>query len=373
METDSKLLLQQVQYEQVEIPPPWPGANKNLLGLGGAWIDPIKRLSIFDPNEFETFTLQWVYGYLSETYCEVQNRGGAGDKGRDIVAWIDPPKGKDAKWVNYQCKHYRDPLTPTDIWVELGKLCYFTYYNHFAIPQKYVFVSPKGAGSTLQDLIDNPDKLCQGLMSNWEKYCELKITSRARVPLEGKLRQYVERFDFSIFSALSPHELIEQHSKTQYHSYVFGTQLKERPVSPKPPPEIETKETRYVQQIYEAFADHLKCEIKDPSSFLQHKFLVSAFNHARESFYSAESLKEFARDSLPHGNYFTDLLNQFLDGLQIVFYETHQDGYQRMLAAGKHAHSLQIDTNRLRADLRPNDRVGICHQLANEDKLRWVD
>ncbi len=170
-----------------------------------------------------------------------------------------------------------------------------------------------------------------------------------------------------------PHELIEQHSKTKHHPYIFGTELKARPNPPSPPPSIATRETKYVQHIYEAFADHLKCEITKRDSFSHKQSLIKAFDHARESFYSAESLKEFARDNLPDESYFTDLMNQFLDGLQVIIYEPYDDGYRRMIAATKQASSLQIDRNILRETLRQKDRVGICHHLANDDKLKWVD
>lgn len=362
-----------MQVEQIDLPAPWPGANRNLLGLGGSWIDPIKRLNTFDPDQFETFTLQWANEYLTQKYHQVQKRGGAGDKGRDIVAWIDPPKIKQARWDSYQCKHYTNPLAPSDIWLEFGKLCYYTFNKHFTVPQSYFIVSPNGIGSKLQDFIDKPETIHKELIKNWGKYCESKITSKAKVPLNDSFKAYIETFDFSIISALLPHELIEQHSKTKYHSYVFGTQLNPRPTPPKPPVNIAAKETRYVEQIYEAFADHLKCEIKARSSFSHKKHLGKAFDHARESFYSAESLKEFARDNLPDESYFTDLLTQFFDGLQTTLYQPHKDGYERMIAASKQAGSLQIDTNILRETLRQNDRVGICHQLANEDKLKWVD
>ena len=359
--------------EEIDIPAPWPGANRNLLGLSGSWVDPLKRLSIFDPDEFETFTLQWANEYLPKKYHQVQKRGGAGDKGRDIVAWIDPPKTKNAKWDNYQCKHYKNALTPSEMWLEFGKLCYYTFHNHFTIPQNYFIVSPNGPGTKLQDMIDNSESLRKGLLSNWKKHCENKITNTINVPLDKKLEAYIQSFDFSIVSALLPHELVEQHSQTKYHSYVFGTKLKPRPDSPKPPTNITAKETKYVEQIFKAFADHLKCEVKERTSFADKKNLTHAFDHARESFYSAESLKEFARDNLPDEGYFTDLLTQFLDGLQITLYQTHKDGYERMMATSKHASQLQIDANILRDTLRPNDRVGICHHLANEDKLRWVD
>ena len=114
--------------------------------LLGKPIEPIKRLQIFFPDEFEEFVLEWIDGYLSKEYKIVRRSGGAGDKGRDVVAFFDEA-GPEAQWNNYQCKHYDHSLSPSDIWIELGKLCYYTYSQEFSISCSYYFVSPKGIGS----------------------------------------------------------------------------------------------------------------------------------------------------------------------------------------------------------------------------------
>lgn len=67
-------------------PAPWPGANRRLL-LGGAPFQPLRRLAAFSPEEFETFVLEWVHGYLAKRYNsfqqleyhEVKKLGGSGD------------------------------------------------------------------------------------------------------------------------------------------------------------------------------------------------------------------------------------------------------------------------------------------------------
>ena len=80
-------------FSELSAPTPWPGANARLLGLGvGLPIAPLVRLAQFSAAEFERFTLEWASDYLAKQQHvnEVQQRGGAGDKGRDIVVWLDP-------------------------------------------------------------------------------------------------------------------------------------------------------------------------------------------------------------------------------------------------------------------------------------------
>lgn len=353
-------------------PPPWPGGNRRLLLGAGAPIQPLVRLGTFSDEEFEIFVLEWIHDYLSKKYYQVQRRGGAGDKGRDIVAWIDPPKINPRRWDNYQCKHYKDPLAPAEFWVELGKLCYNTYIGAYTIPEHYFILTHKGIGPKLSDLIDTPDTLREELIKNWDSHCRDKITATGPIKLEGGFKAYVEAFDFSIVEPIPPMDLIEQHSKTRYHALIFGTALKPR-IKPLPPPStIATSETHYVTQIYEAYADHLKAPVSDEAGFKHRSDLKDHFDKARVCFYTAESLKEFARDNLPDDSYFNDLCALFLEGLFFTLNDTHPDGYHRMRETSKTSLTIRIDASVLRDVLRPDDRVGICHHLANDDKIHWV-
>ena len=111
-------------------------------------------LKLCSPEEYELIIKSYVKDILSEKYSKVVRLGGSGDKGRDVVAYVN-----DEVWDNYQCKHYKDPLTPYDIWVEIGKLCYYTHIGDFTVPRKYYFVSPCGVGTKLWDLLKNKKNL----------------------------------------------------------------------------------------------------------------------------------------------------------------------------------------------------------------------
>ena len=51
---------------------------------------------------------------------------------------------------------------------------------------------------------------------------------------------------------------------------------------------------------------------------------------------------------------------------------SHPDGYARVCAVTKAARELQITANALISCTKPKDRDGICHQLANEDRMQWT-
>lgn len=359
----------------VPAPMIWPDANQRLILGAGAPIDPMVRLETFSPKEFENFVYQWADEYLRVRYRDVEMRAGAGDKGRDIVGWLDHSGTQGRRWDNYQCKHYASALAPTDVYVELGKLCFYTHRRDFSVPEKYYFVCNKGVGTKLADAIAEPDKLRDLLKANWLNYCEPTISQTQKVKLEGALLDYIDRFEFSIFDWLKPAQLLEEHSKTRYHALTFGTQLKKRPPAQQPPNTVALKETRYVKQIYEAYSDHKKITVSNFQDVQRtgDTDLPEHFHESRKCFYFAETLREFARDNLPkQEDFFADLTERILSGVKSTLWKPYQSGYVRMLAVAETAGTLQLGYHVLNNDLLPEDRVGICHQLANEDKLKWV-
>lgn len=359
--------------EPVPHPTPWPEANRRLLLGQGAPIDPLVRLESFNDQEFERFIWEWVKGYLVPQYMEVQHRGGPGDKGRDVIGWLDQSSVTPRRWDLYQCKRYNDALTPSDFLVELGKLCYYTCTGILSVPRSYFIVSPKGVGNNLQDLIDSPEALRAKLIEKWDDWCRDKITSKTSVKLEGALSQYVQQFDFSIVKTVGPSTLIEQHKQTKYHHALFGASFKPRPPVPVPPVEVTNAETGYVSCIYDAFAEHMEAPVKCPDDFSMHKHLSQCFNHARECFYSAESLKEFSRDNLPDDSVFVDLCAQINQGITPTLNKLHKDGYEKMVDVSEKAVTVAITSNVLVSELVPSDRVGVCHQLANDGTIKWVE
>lgn len=358
---------------EIEAPVIEQVTNQNLL-LGKP-IPAIDRLKLFSPDDYEVFVQEWLYGYLKNQYQRVRRSGGAGDKGRDVIAYIKySTNNADLIWDNYQCKHYDKPLMPSKIWVELGKLCFYTYRQDFTIPNKYLFVSPQGVGSSLGDLLQNPDQLKKDLIKNWDKYCKKEITRGQDIELNGSFEHYVRNFDFSIVGYMETLEIIEQHQQTRYHIPRFGGGLtKARPINIVPPTEINEKEMNYVNKLLDAYSDHAKELIDTLEKLKEHSKLFNHLHRQREHFYLAESLHKFERDTLPAGiNAFNELKDEIFDGVIDIVESDFKDGFERVKKVTQEARKLEITSNLLVSVLQSADRSGICHHLANEDKIDWV-
>jgi hypothetical protein len=123
--------------------------------------------------------------------------------------------------------------------------------------------------------------------------------------------------------------------------------------------------------LLRAYTDHTKEPIADVAALKPWSKLNDHFGRQRVAFYHAESLRVFARDSVPEGT-FESLQDEVYAGVVDTCDASHSDGYERVCAVTKEARNLPITSNPLIARAKVQDREGICHQLANEDRLKWT-
>ena len=337
--------------------------------VNGPPILPIERIKLYSSEEWESFVHEWAYGLCSK-YCQVERCAGPGDMGRDIIAY--PNDSNFAIWENFQCKHYNHPLRPGDIWIELGKIVYYSFIEEFTYPSKYWFVAPQGVGTLLGKLLKKPDELRKKLIENWDEHCRSQISISVNIKLTSQLQAYVDGLDFSIFSYLPPLKLIDEHRSTPYHLVRFGGALPERPTCPSPPATPAPNEVAYLRKLFDAYGDHLKRDVHGHSDIESDQNLRDHYVDSRFEFYSAESLRSFSRDTLPEGAY-EELQEEVYDGVRDVIRSEQEDGYRRVIAVVTAAKNLQLTSHALLPRLQVRDRGGICHQLANDrDNVKWV-
>lgn len=363
------------QVEALKPSSPWPGANARLLASGqGLPISALDRLANFSAADFERFTLEWASGYLAEKVpgiVEVQQRGGAGDKGRDVIAWLDPTTVPQRRWRLYQCKHYGTALGAGIAAAEIGKVLFYSYRSDYSFPEEYHFITHKGVTSPFQDLLDHPEALREFVIDNWNKHCRSEIRKEP-VDLTPELKKHIEGVSFFAFRAKQPLDLINEHAQTRYHLTVFGLPLIDRPKPPTPPSEVAPGENGYVTQLLTVISADLGLSVSGLSDFLHSDKHMRLFDRSRLTLYHAEGLKELARDQMADESFFHTLLAEFVDGL----YHWHTglpDGYERLIATVKAAQAIQLSKHVLEPHVLPNDREGMCHQMANEGHVKWCD
>ncbi len=351
-----------------DIPPPsaTPGTAANVQF--GIPRPPQQQLLLYSPEEWEEFIREWVH-HLKKQYSKVLRVGGAGDMGIDVGGFTDD-KRLLGVWDNYQCKHYAKALTPSEVTPEIAKVLWHSFKKHYAAPRRYYFVAPMECGITLKKLLLKPEDLRTYVRDHWSKQCARAVTEDETIALDGEFEQYFNAFDFTVFDQRSLLEVLDEHRNTPYHAIRFGGGLPARPKVDAPPFEEKEHSSRYVQQLFEAYSEHTKAGVSDLAGLSARQDLADHFHRQREFFYHAEALRNFARDTVPAGT-FEDLQSEVHAGVADVEAAAHADGYARVNAVTQTAVGLSITSNALISAIKVQDCKGICHQLANEDRLRW--
>lgn len=348
---------------------PFPAPEKiSIKKVDGDTRVPYERIKSYDDKEFELFIREWVVA-LKNRY-QVRGFGGAGDKGRDVVA-----KDGNNHYFYYQCKHYDHPLNISDMLPEFGKLVYYTYTKEIPLPREYYILAPMDIGAKLNDLIDTPTEINGIVIEKWDKNCRTKITKNA-IDLDDELKSYIENFDFSIIRTKSMLEIIEEHKSTAFYAFRFGgglTVTRDRRIAV--PDTIEKYETVYIQKYLAAISEREKVSITTASE-LEQKFPKYKRNLKvqRERFYSAENLKAFASKHLLTDTYFKELTDDIYYGIYDLLDKFYDDSYERLNDVMTQVVQIDLKHNLLsKYDLvHPQDRQGICHQLANErSDIAW--
>lgn len=326
------------------------------------------QLSNYSADDWEEFISEWALGFEPK-YVHSERLAGPGDKGRDVVGYLCMPY-QESEWDNYQCKHYSSPLQPSNIWVELGKMCFYSWRGDFLPPRKYRFVAPNEVSPTLKELLKVPKELREGLKKNWDKYCKRGITETEDLALEGGLLEHVENYDFSSFGYVPVQDILVQHSRTPFWCARFKLALPDRPTIVDPPQSPESNEVKYVKQLLMAYADKERTPIETLEALKQFPSHHSHFQRSRRWFYRAEQLNRFTRDLLPPGS-FEKFKQQVMDGVIDTAERDYPNAFERLTATTDTAGHLQVAQDEIGKIAEVADKKGTCHVLANEDKLHW--
>ena len=344
----------------------------------GIPIPAVRLLQVMSSDEWEGFTEEWLSFHKAKgTYQSIKRFSGPGDLGLDVVAF-KAKEGFAKPWDSYQCKHYNHALRPGDVYGEIGKIIYHSFmctppFNQLCrAPQRHAFIAPFGVGITLGRLLKDPGRLKEEVRAKWESHCAPGIGAGIEAPLKGKFLAYFDAFDFAIFEDRTPVELVEEHTQTVFHATRFGGGLPPRGAPDAPPAEPAEAESLYLRKLLDAYSAHLGQRVAAREELPSHSGLEGHYNRQRILFYSAESLRNFARDRTPPLT-FNSLQEDVYNGVIDICEAAHSDALERLRNAVSAAGQLDVSGNGLVGVTNVADKQGICHQLANNDRLTWTE
>lgn len=325
----------------------------------------VKTIRAYDSTEWEIFISEWQKGL--QGYKQVKRLGGPGDHGRDVIGLCDS-QNCNGVWDNFQCKHYEVPLPTSKACVDAGKIIFHAFEEVFKPPRRCIFVAPRGPSTELRDLLLNPEKLKAEIIAKWDVRVAKNIVSGQHYSLKGDLQTFVEAYDFTTFGYATIDEVLDDHRKTAYWAARFDGLLPPAPIGVTPE-EIAPQESNYVGKLLGVYSQHTGKQYTSTDELKVDQELSADLLKQRVRFFDAEAFIAHFRDQTTPGTV-EDFAEQIHDAIEPYLTVT-------TLAFEKLAATLTIASQtKVASVLEPRARVrvkqGVCHQLANADRIDWI-
>jgi hypothetical protein len=328
-----------------------------------------KLIRTYDADEWEAFVREWQVG-LKELngYKDVKRMGGGGDLGRDVVG-LCSADGFGGVWDNYQCKHYDKPLPTSRACEDAGKVIFHAFKGAYTPPRKCVFVAPRMVSTGLRELLLHPAKFRQEVLSTWDERVAKKLEAGKNHKLEGDLKSYAETYDFTAFGYSTLDELLDAHRLTGYWAERFHGFLPPPPAGTVPA-DITDDETMYISRLLEVYEEIEGCSLSSVSALASdHPKHAAHLHQQRVRFFDADYFAHHYRDSTAPGTV-EDFEEQIHDAVEPVLTYLTGSGHERLTKALETAGSC-TPAGLLAPQAKVRVKQGVCHKLANRDRLRW--
>lgn len=325
----------------------------------------MKEIRGYDATEWEIFTRECARGMRG--YHEVKRLGASGDHGRDVIG-LCSPLGCEGVWDNVQCKDYEGLLRTPIACRDAGKIIFHAFRGVFTPPRRCLFASPKGPTTELRDMLLNPSRFREEVISTWNTRVAKQVVDNETHLLEGTLAKYVEQYDFTSFGYLTIEELLDWHRRTGFWSERFGGLLAPPPKADAPPETLMPHETVYVGKLLDVYGQAAGANIQSVCDLDAHAEWRADLRKQRVRFFEAEWFMANYRDQTEPGTT-ESFADQIFDAI-----DPHLALPGTGLARLTTALTVAGQTNPASV-LTPQAKVGVkqgvCHQLANDDRVTW--
>ena len=326
------------------------------------------RLQELPDDQLEEFIETWL-DRKGHSYHRVERIGAANDKGRDVVAFLTDAK-YEGPWHLYQSKRKTlgAKLGLSETIGELGKV----FHHHVAgayrtLPEKYVFVSPRGLVGSVRDLIGHPTDLKNRLVTDWERYCTKSISKAQDCPLTDDIRAAIEGYDFKQIDYMTAPLIVKDPAAGPALTKVLGELPQEAPMGLMPAA-IQSHELEYIDQLRRAYEEDSGLAFADSDAVMAHADHGQHLRDQRARFYDAEAFVRFHRDNT-HAEALSTFEHDVYHGVVDVYRRPHARKLHRVNEVMVQAASIAVGL--IGRTVRPPVKQGICHHFANDGRMKW--
>lgn len=325
----------------------------------------LRQIRGYDAAEWEVFTRECARGMPG--YHSVKRLGGAGDHGRDVIG-LCSLEGCEGVWDNIQCKDYEGLLRTPIACRDAGKIIFHASRGVFTPPRQCLFASPKGPTTELRDLLLNPTRFRDEVISTWNTRVAAHVVDGEKHLLTDTLATYVDQYDFTSFGYLSIEELVDWHRTTAYWAERFGGLLSPPPKADPPPETVMPHETTYVGKLLDVYAEAAGMPIICAADLDSHDDWKSDLQRQRVRFFDAEAFMANYRDQTEPGTT-ESFADQIFDAIEpsLMTPDTGLNRLTKALTVAGNASPASVLTPQAKIGVRQ----GVCHQLANDERVTW--
>ena len=149
-----------------------------------------------------------------------------------------------------------------------------------------------------------------------------------------------------------------------------------KPPVQEPPDTPREDEKAYISELCLAYAEHEKKEITE-GSIASYPVYAEDLKQRRIDYFAAEAVNRGLQElkSKHLGGQFDVLKDEMLTGVRGISQRKYDDGYERMLEVMDRAVIVPLSQYILSQSpywISNHIRMGVCHYLVNDQKLRWV-
>jgi len=181
------------------------------------------------------------------------------------------------------------------------------------------------------------------------------------------LATYVHAFDFTSFTYATLDEILDGHRRTAYWASRFGGLLIPAPRG-QPPKAIAQSETVYIAKLLEVYEEVSTAPIASIKDLAGHPQWEKDLQRQRIRFYDAEAFMAHYRDQTEPGT-IEDFADQIFDPVEPSL--TIEDSAHVRLTNALSTAGIAVPASVLAPQARVRVKQGVCHQLANADRLTW--
>lgn len=229
-----------------------------------------------------------------------------------------------------------------------------------------------------EKILDEFEKVLEGFseQQTFEYGCAILFTEVLEDIIHGNPHSYLDDQVSTLSVTASQKSLVpikEAYYDKKSWKVVFASGEIDVPQELAPPDDISEYELNYISCLIAAYAD-FKGKPLTPETLTGR--LQNDFTEQRQNFYSAEWVERIAREKFDDEGETAELWKtDTYDFISPTLSMIYPDAYQRMLEVMREAVKCQTTSpiEEFKNIMRPTSRKGVCHILANEGRLKWVD